>query len=222
MKLRKWSNTFLSSLALLAGLPAAATPVNFDDIPKATLLVSASGKLQGAIGVPVFDYQLVDWVLYDVMFVEGTCTSVFSGCQQSAFAFTTESAALDGASYSLLGTGHVLTDFPGLGLFDSDASLTEGCSTATCEVYTPFAVSGGQVATRFARNYSGSNTDSLGGPGPEFIAVDFDTTLDASRVWAVWSNRRGTGLPEPSTFALIGAAACALLWFRRRRDALRA
>ena len=76
----------------------------------------------------------MDGNLYDVQFLDGTCIGLYNGCDEiSDFTFQTQSSAAL-ASQALL--DQVFLDGP-LGNFDSDPTLTFGCSSFyECEVWT--------------------------------------------------------------------------------------
>jgi hypothetical protein len=127
MKISKW----LATICFMGVLSSAswATPV---------LQVDANGILTGATGVNVAG------TLYDVSFQDGTCISVFSGCDAvSDFTFTQATASV--ASAALL--SQVFVDGSS-GQFDSNTAITRGCtSERECDVFTPFLLTG-DVAAR--------------------------------------------------------------------------
>ena len=94
----------------------------------AVQIVNGGGILTGATGVTV------NGLLHDLEFVDGTCASLFDGCDAvNNFNFTTEAGA-GAATQALL--DQVSLD-SGLGTFDSKPVLTLGCSGTTCQVFTP-------------------------------------------------------------------------------------
>jgi hypothetical protein len=174
----------------------------------ASLQVDGTGLLTGATGV------VVNGGTYSVTFVDGSCVSVFSGCDDAVddFAFTTETLALS-ASQALL-------DSVFIGDFDDDPSRTFGCSLAfNCVAYTPFRIRPildlFQVDVAFSGN-GGLNlvTDSVGVDITNFTIED--TTTDPAFVWAVWSPESAQQVPEAPTFVLLGAGLLVLELTRRR------
>lgn len=65
-------------------------------VKAATIQVDGSGILTGATDIDI------DGTLYDVLFLDGSCASLYDGCDEvSDFNFTTEAEAVD-ASLALL------------------------------------------------------------------------------------------------------------------------
>lgn len=190
----KLIRTLLLSLVVAFGATGASA---------ATLNVDGSGKLLGAFNVDVGGQS------YDVQFLDGTCIDLFSGCDESSdFTFQTPAAA-SAASQALLNQVF-LND--ALGAFDSDPSLTFGCSSSvSCFVPTPYGLGFGYlVTTDRASNFSGATVDTR-------AATLYDPTLSTANasglVYAIWTP--ATVVPEPGTGLLV-AAGLAVLSARRR------
>lgn len=173
-----------------------------------TLLVT-DGILMGANGVTV------NGTLYNVRFADGSCNSLFNGCVQSAFTFGTFQSAMS-AGQALI--DQVLVDGPA-GQFDSDPSLTFGCSYALCVTVFPYAFNPNYPATSYALgavvlNYSAS-------PGDEFAqlhANDLDTTSLINYNYAIFELATAdANVPEPSSIALFGLALAGMAFKRRRK-----
>ena len=153
----------------------------------ATLNV-VGGQLLGASGV------IVDGDSYNVEFLDGTCISLYSGCDSTSdFTFQSQAAA-NLASQALL--DQVFLD--GVDLFDSDPELTAGCqSTLLCAAHTPYGVAAGFVSSSAAENFQPSGgTEAV---VPRDFAVSNDLTGSSFYTYAVWAV-----VPEPSTAILMG------------------
>ena len=143
----------------------------------ATITVDASGILLGATGVTVSGQ------MYDVAFIDGTCADAYGVCDEAHFVFTTESAAL-AASWALL--DQVFLD-GGLGNFDSDPTLTNGCFFPNnCWALTPYQIMGANfLITQTANIAVGQGPDGafVHQPlGPGLSIADYDASNDINGV----------------------------------------
>lgn len=191
---------------LVVPRPASATVVNV-----------VGGTLYGASGV------MVDGTSYDVSFVDGSCDSLFDGCDPSHFAFTTQTGATD-ASQALLNFVFLDTS---LGNFDSSPGLTNGCSsTVVCNVITPFfayssstlfsAIYAVNVAEPPVSPYNSDETKAVSGMSATF---GIDISGSPMYVFAVWSPT--STVPLPSTALLFGSGLLVLVFARRACSAKR-
>jgi hypothetical protein len=194
--------------AVLLCLLAWAAPV-----AAAPILVIDGGKLTGATGVDV------GGTLYDVTFVEGSCATVFTGCDEASdFTFTNGATAL--AAINAL-ADQVFLDGSS-GAFDTEPSLTFGCTfSELCIPITPYQLNGAlYVDSAFFYNaasvFNGfGDFTSLG-----IEAVGEDYGADARRVYAQWAlSPTTTPVPEPATLTLfgVGLAVARLRMLRRQR-----
>lgn len=187
----------------------------------AVVPVVESGKLIGATGI------LVGGVSFDVRFRDGSCVSVFSGCNEvSDFTFTNISSAMQ-ASAALMDQLFLDT---GSALFDSDPSLTLGCENPrACMVFTPFipyadpyllSTFGVSAATNFSLIYEtlvpyirDSSTSFY------YFSRDGDISWNQGETFAVWTHSADTAsIPETPVFPLVTAGLLALVFIQRRRN----
>ena len=178
---------------------AASTSVD------AANLIIVGGKLAGATGVDV------SGSLYNVEFVDGTCSAVFGGCNSSAdFAFN----SVAGASAAT----QALRDQILLGIYRADPSLTVGCESSTCGIIVPYA-----VVDPVTLSYS--YVVNLGGGTPfqnptyTFPLRLEDLSAMPSNVYARFALASGA-VPEPATWAMMiggfGAIGGAMRYRRRK------
>ena len=184
----------------------------------AMLVVDANGILTGAAGV------LVNGHLFDVGFVEGTCTEVFGVCAEAHFAFTTEATALAAAKALI---DQVFLDVAGLGDFDSDPMLTLGCFfPANCWALTPYEIMGSNfLITQALNSAAGSGSPDgyfvhqPGGPGLEISG--YDASSDINGVLAKWTLIPDASVADPTfTILLFGSSLASLVVYRSRRPRL--
>jgi hypothetical protein len=184
---------FLATLLVLVFCLAASA--------NAATLNVVGGLLRGASNVDV------GGDLYDVVFTDGTCIALFSGCDSNSdFAFTTEAAGLAAATAL---ADQVFLDGPE-GNFDTLPGLTFGCGDATtCEAYIPYVTNGTTVLAARMRNKAP--------PGSDVISANLLLTVSTidmssdSATYAVF-----TAVPEPSTGLLVAAGLVGLAAKRRR------
>jgi len=168
---------------------------------------------------------LVDGAIYDVEFKGGSCSGLYSGCDDSSdFSFTTEEAAAN-AAQSLL--DQVFIDDNTVGqLFDTVGGLVNGCANvinpSECWTLTPYApvIPGGALI------YTAVNCTAAGCTlGTDSILkqtstnINFDTTTNefSDRFnYAVWSPATNL-VPIPAAVWLFGTALIGLAGFSKRK-----
>jgi hypothetical protein len=177
----------------------------------ATQIVNSSGILTGATGVNV------NGTLYDLSFVEGSCQSLFSGCNAPADFNFQASADAQAAAQALL--DQVFLD-TALGSFDSDPSLTFGCPTpgffTLCSAVIPYSGNGVTFSEWSAGNEPSS--DSLF--HSNLAGASVDSSVNGGSVFAVFTlSQIQTGVPEPASWAmmLLGFGAIGAAMRRRRK-----
>ena len=170
-------------------------------------------QITGATGVAVGSG------IYSVEFVDGTCASVFSGCDDSSdFAFTTSGSALLAAQ--------ALLDQVFQGPWDALPQVALGCETtfpdSRCAIdipYSAFSLSFGSLATDFAVATNGVLEAN------DQVSLNFEHDLfDTTNVsWVVWARFIQTGeatsaVTEPSTWAMMLGGFGVIGFQMRRRN----
>lgn len=209
--MRKFASLFAAALAFGASPATSAV----------TLQVNDSGQLIGATGISVRDARfdgVVSYSTYDVSFEEGTCSALFSGCDESSdFVLTGGGTAL-AAQYG----AEALLDQVFTGAFDTSPALTYGCGAPTfCQVIIPYEV---YLGTMFAVVAFNSTTDdgdgsTIGAYGPDFDTTNGPVVFANNTVYARFS-LSAAAVPEPGTWGMMllgfGVIGMAL---RRKRPA---
>jgi hypothetical protein len=193
MRLRSHAIPVLLFVCLSA--PANAVTLNVTD-----------GQLIGASNVDV------GGDLYDVVFTDGSCITLFSGCDSNSdFLFTTEAAALAVAA-SL--DQQVFLDGP-QGDFDTVPGLTSDCGySAVCEVYVPYMTNGTTVRVTRVENRSPPGPDEVEG-GRLLLTVSNDLSQESENYAYTYAVL--TAVPEPSTGLLVAIGLAGLGAGQRRR-----
>ncbi|WP_179954188.1 PEP-CTERM sorting domain-containing protein [Denitrobaculum tricleocarpae] len=175
------------------------------------MLIVENGELLGADNVDV------NGTLFDVRFRDGTCSAIFSGCDNPSedFAFADANSA-KAAAQALL--DQVFLDGPA-GLFDSNPELTLGCSASElCLANIPYAQS---VPGKF-EFVSARNLPDLVEPPFEFENTgdsDFDFSDNGFAVFAVFTSAGpSVAVPEPASLALFSFGLAGFIFARRGRS----
>jgi len=171
-------------------------------------LTVVGGQLMGAKDVKV------GTLFYDVSFVEGTCASLFNGCNDATdFTFTNGTEA-DLASWALI--NDVLLDVAGVGNFDTLPSLTNGITKDNHGyIMTPF----GSTAPSIIWSSYATNVGT--GLGSNFVQNGYtisrtaDTASMPYIVYAKWA-AAPTQAPEPATIILLCSGLAGFSFMRRK------
>lgn len=161
-----------------------------------------AGQLHGAINVDV------GGTFYDVEFLDGTCASIFGGCDSASDFVFQSLASATLAAQSIL---DLLLQDSVLGLFDNDPALSFGCSSTQCNLDTPYAVESENSSFRVFFAAATNFEDSFG--SDRVTQSDYSNLLDITgfshRVFAKWTlsdTQGGNGsmsVSEPSQIGLI-------------------
>jgi len=201
-------NNLRLSLLLVVSLASATASA-------ATLNV-VNGQLLGAQGVEI------DGAIFDVAFLDGTCISLFSGCDQNADFAIVDFSQAKVAAQALL--DQVFLDVPGNGEFDSFSALTNGCSDSfICTAYIPFGTGGAFFVAASATNVASIVEDLTGTPdsvdpdpvGPFLATVS--TSGDQATTFAVFTLVTPAPVPLPASLPLLAAALACIRWRKGRR-----
>lgn len=197
--------SLLVSACSLFNLANASLMLNID---------STSGKLLGASNINI------NGEFYDVSFVDGICTALFSGCDEQSDFFWKSSEESKVASQALLGNVFVNS---ANGLFDSSPELTFGCSSNRfndCFVLTPYlSVPVSNELYGFAAwNLAGATADRT-----TFLTTGIGS--DTGRVgaefltYAVWSRSQAAQVvTEPSTLTVFALGLIGLVFRRCKKQ----
>jgi hypothetical protein len=166
------------------------------------ILIESSGNLMGATGVDV------NGSLFDVSFVNGSCNSLYGGCNEvTDFVFTSQTMA-DAAGAALL--SQVLN-----GAADTTIELVNGIEGTSGSVIGTFYwdLVGNIFKQSSIRNHIDEIYDQVQTTW-SFGAASVDTTTNNTWTVAVWTNHT---VPEPTTLLLFGAGLVGLAGTRLRR-----
>ena len=171
----------------------------------AALLIVNEGELVGATGVNV------NGALYDVSFMDGSCFTLYSGCDDPTDFLFSGNAASQAASDALLEQVFI-------GLYDDEPSLTLGCSFDTrCRVLTADGVVNGEgdlIHGSFAVNSKKGAVQGDTTSGGTFDVLLFDTSTMDNRTVAVWAV---SSVPLPASVWLFGSGLIGLVGMARRK-----
>lgn len=211
----------IRSLKAMAAQVCAAAPLT---APALTIGLALSVQAAHAATVTSDGVTglILDGTSYDIEFVEGTCASVFDGCdEQSDFALNSSNIvdAIQALSDAINGT-----------LFDRNVSLINGCEDEPCEILTAYTpeIAGDERSVGIVQEFDveflfGSPLDST---AVLPVSIDLDTASPTNLSEYVWSRWTETSVPDPSPIPLPaglplllgGVGALAALRARKSRS----
>lgn len=198
--LRSINRFILISLALLGMSVSSANAATYD-------LAGGGAGLRGANGV------VVNGLTYNVEFRDGTCFSIYSGCDEATdFAFNSAAGAT-AASQAL-----ITQVFGNDDVYDVDPDRTRGIDASFGGlIYTPylFLADVMQVAVECAANLEGNARDVAGCGNSRFqTTLDFRHLDDST--FARWT--QVPAVPVPAAVWLFGTALIGLVGFSKRKS----
>ena len=182
-------------ISLFSGMANAAM-LNFNAV---------SGELQGA------DQVLISGNYFDVDFVDGSCVSIFDGCDNDSDFFFSDSLEARHASQALLDQVLVAS-------WDSTPSLVDGCDDGflLCSILTPYTL--GISTTSFVQVDIAHNEELYDGRSMGLMPRNSDFSSHGRYVWAVWSESLPvSSVPLPATLPLLALGLLMLGWHRSYR-----
>ena len=171
----------------------------------AAMLIINEGQLVGATGVNVSS------TLYDVSFMDGSCFTLYNGCDDPTdFLFSGNDASSRAASNALLEQVFI-------GIYDDQPWLMIGCSNDRCKVRTADGVVTGEGDLIHGRSVINSKKGAVLGDttAPETFDRFEDTSTMDNRTMAVWTV---SAVPLPASVWLFGSGLIGLIGVARRKS----
>ncbi len=182
---------------------------------------------QTAVADPVIiDYQLhgftdvlVEGALYDVQFMDGTCNSLFNGCEDFTFTTETSAVAAGRALASLINTTEIIPNYH----YNSYPHYIFGIKQPdNITIATPYKSEdydySGQVKKKLYYSYINYLYPGHTPVNAQTFSLYIwpDTYIPGERsTFAVWTP--ATSVPVPSSILLLGSALAGLATYRKKR-----
>ncbi|GHF95821.1 hypothetical protein [Thalassotalea marina] len=179
-----------------------------------------NGQLMGVDNIGVYNFDIDDWILYDVKFVDGKFQDLFgvSGEQIAATDYTDALMFSFALQFSVFENNSILNTTP---------SLVNGCSsTISCTILSPFHFypndqfsNAFSYSSLFTNNATSENNRLL---IQQYIA-NVDLTNKSDQTWAKWtltSERSKVTVPEPSSFLIVFVGFILFLYRKNKVDQL--
>jgi len=196
-----------AAAAALIGAPAAALP---------------SFELAGAPGSQVSAVRDLEagGLFFDVEFEDGSCVSVFSGCNEPAdFNFLTQTTLID----VMTALEAAFVDFTAIDgipyTLDTTPEVVVGCGVGPgeCRMLAPFTGTGFNFGfVEFDNNASGADPVFASGPADATIDRTPNLNITFARVTEVEAPASSTAVPLPGGAALLPLALAGFAAVRRR------
>ncbi len=169
-------------------------------------LIVISGELVGATGVVISGLGT-----YDVSFEDGTCASVFTGCDElSDFGFASVDQTIS-AGQALLEQVFVDSEF---GLFDSIPALIRGCEDDNkCIALIPNKLTESWVFSQNIVNSTSESADKVSWSSN--LGYDQSIVGRSNTTFAVFT--QVVPVPTPASVLLFGFALISLVRFKRKK-----
>lgn len=177
---------------VLFGLAMLGLSVSAANAATYVLAGAFASELQGANGVTVNGFN------YNVEFLDGSCVSLFGGCDEASdFAFNSADDA-DDASQALLDQVFNAAD-----IYDTTPSLTRGISANYGIVWTPYHLPNSSpfkvdAMVNYSNNTADTNICSVGACG---LSTESDLSSGAD-TYARWT--QVSAVPVPAAIWMFG------------------
>jgi len=183
----------------------------FVSVSHAAVIFITEEATNGVTSLLGADNVEVNGLFYNVRFLDGSCISLFNGCNDSSDFFFGSELDPSAAARSLLDQVFISGT-----RFDVKPELTNGCSgTYTCVINSPWE----RTVLRRFNSISFVNNVSRDNDGPKSLRVSIssDSSIIPNLTFAVWSKPVEASAPGTAMVLLMGIAG--LIVSQRRKQA---